>query len=57
LYINDNQFTSSSLNDLFEKLHDNDMGKQKYINIDDNPGTEDCNRIVAENKGWVIWEL
>jgi len=50
-----NLLTSEALNALFETLHDNMFpGRIKIIYIGANPGTNDCNRSIAENKGWVV---
>ena len=48
LFCNGNQLTSAALNALFGTLHSN----RGYINIEGNPGEEDCNRSIAKNKGW-----
>ena len=47
-----NELTGSELDALFETLHDNE-GK-KTISIRRNPGTNDCNRSIAINKGWTF---
>ena len=64
LNCNDNKFTAASLNFLFGTLHDNNISdiivdgriisKGKFIGIYRNPGTNDCNRNIAENKGWEV---
>ena len=47
-----NQLTASALNDLFRTL----PTKYGYIFIEDNPGTHECDRSIAEEKGWeVVW--
>jgi YD repeat-containing protein len=48
LFCNGNQLTTAALNALFGTLHSN----RGYINIEGNPGEEDCNRSIAKNKGW-----
>jgi len=47
-----NQLTSSALNTLFGTLHSN-VG-EKTINISNNPGAADCDRSIAERKGWTV---
>ena len=47
-----NQLTVANLHDLFRALHSN-MG-EKYIRIDSNPGAFDCDRSIAERKGWTF---
>jgi len=45
-----NQFAAAALNDLFGSLH----GNGGTINIAYNPGTDDCNKSIAEAKGWTV---
>jgi Leucine-rich repeat (LRR) protein len=45
-----NQLTAAALNDLFRTLH----SKGGIINIAYNPGTDDCNKSIAEAKGWTV---
>jgi len=52
LYCDNNQLTASALDALFETLHSNQGDKS--INISNNPGTADCNRSIAEGKGWTV---
>jgi len=47
-----NHFSGSSLNALFETLHDNHG--LKAIHIGGNPGTGDCDRSIATAKGWEV---
>ena len=47
-----NQLTSSALNDLFRTLHSNPGEKKIYIVS--NPGTSNCDRSIAEKKGWTV---
>ena len=59
-----NQLTTNVLNLLFGTLHSNtvmdgflDEGEQiatKTIYISDNPGSADCDRSIAEAKGWKV---
>ena len=53
LNCNSNQLlTGSALNALFETLHSNTG--EKIINIFDVPGANDCDRSIAERKGWTV---
>ena len=53
LSVPSNQLTAAALNALFGTLHSNTIsGKTKTIYIRDNPGTADCDRSIAESKGW-----
>ena len=47
-----NQLTVATLNDLFGALHSN--AEEKYIRIDSNPGAFECDRSIAERKGWTF---
>ena len=47
-----NQLNAAALDALFEMLPDNSMSK--LIVINDNPGTNSCNRNIATGKGWVF---
>ena len=49
-----NQLSADALNALFETLHNNTVSGEKTIEIGNNPGANDCNRSIAENKGWVV---
>ena len=47
--------TSSALNALFGTLHSN--SGEKTIYIGSNPGAKDCDRSIAERKGWMVkWD-
>ena len=48
-----NELQYLALNALFETLHSN-AGK-KYISISGNPGSSNCNRSIATNKGWIFY--
>jgi len=50
LECNNNQLSSDALNILFGTL----PIKGGTIHIDDDPGTKDCNRSIAEEKGWKV---
>ena len=64
LWCGNNQLTADALNHIFDTLHDNvvtvvhvDEGEQiatKTIHISNNPGTADCDRSIAERKGWAV---
>ena len=66
LYCGDNKLTSSALNDLFRTLHSNTLTntrgdgwggtveENKNITISNNPGSADCDRSIAEAKGWEV---
>jgi len=56
LHCNDNQLTSTSLNFLFETLRIATK-PNNLIFIGNNPGTDDCNRNIAENKRWWVGEF
>jgi len=50
-----NQLTTEALNALFESLVENtDVRLTKTIYVRSNPGTDDCNKSIAENKGWLF---
>ena len=52
-----NQFTGSTLNALFETLHSGSaVGNRgtKVVYISNNPGTNNCNRNIATNRGWTV---
>jgi len=56
-----NQFSTNGLNKLFGTLHSNTFpfnhpkfADKKVISIILNPGTDTCDRSIAENKGWMI---
>jgi len=53
-----NQLSTGALNDLYETLHSNPgrtSSGNKYVAISGNPGTNTCNRNIAEHKGWTFW--
>jgi hypothetical protein len=52
LYCSGNQLTTSALNSLFNSLPI--VRGDSYISIYDNPGSSDCDRSIAENKGWIF---
>ena len=52
LYVRENQLTAAALNALFGTLHSNPGEKTIYIHS--NPGTADCDRSIAEHKGWTV---
>ena len=56
LNIRSNQLTATALNTLFGTLHSNppEQHQSKEIDINDNPGTNSCDRSIAERNRWVI---
>ena len=49
-----NNLTSSALNQIFRDLPQVTSG---YIHIYDNPGSETCDKSIAENKGWYVYNI
>ena len=49
-----NNLSTDALNALFETLHNNTFEYEKTVYIANNPGTEDCNKSIAEEKGWTV---
>jgi len=50
-----NQFSAAGLNALFGTLHGNYVnGGYKWIYINNNPGSNDCDRTIAMFKGWIV---
>lgn len=47
-----NQLDTNALNALFETLHNN--SGTKNIHIGGNPGTNECDKSIATNKGWTV---
>jgi len=47
-----NQLSEDALNSLFRTLQGNSPGT---IYIESNPGTDLCDRSIASDKGWVVW--
>ena len=54
LYCEDNQLSITALDTLFGTLNRN--AGEKYIWIGNNPGTDDRDRSIAEDKGWIVFE-
>ena len=50
----DNKFTAESLNAMFETLHNNPTQSAKEVYIALNPGVDDCEKSIAETKGWKV---
>ena len=49
------KLTAPALNALFKTLHDNYVKNgKKTIYIQENPGRFECNRSIAEAKGWTV---
>jgi hypothetical protein len=61
LNVENNQLTAAALNALFGTLHGNIIEEglygypAKFIRIHDNPGTDTCDRNIAERKGWTVY--
>jgi len=53
-YCTINEMSADALNALLKSLHDNDVNAKKIIAIADNPGTHDCDKSIAEKKGWIV---
>ena len=55
-----NQFSTTALNALFGGLHSdtdsNDWWQQYTVFIGNNPGTYACNRSIATDKGWDVYD-
>jgi len=52
--LNNNNLSAAALNALFESLNSMETsGYSKHINIENNPGTADCQISIAEAKGWI----
>ena len=54
LHCQSNKFTADALNVLFGTLPANSNWDEKYIYIYNNPGTENCYKSIAMNKGWAV---
>ena len=60
LECDNNQLSSAALNVLFGTLHRNTViypnstPAKKYISINNNPGTSDCDQRIATKKGWTV---
>jgi hypothetical protein len=50
----DNQLTAPALNTVLTALPVHTAADNAFIRIYGNPGTETCNRAIAENKGWSV---
>ena len=60
LYCGYNQFDDINLNALFGTLHSNNItyyNDTKTIRIMNNPGTDTCDRSIAEIKGWTVLDI
>ncbi len=55
LVVKNNRFTVNGLNVLFDTLHGNIVAGEKTVGIGDNPGTIGCNRSIATEKGWTVY--
>jgi uncharacterized protein (TIGR02145 family) len=54
LWCSGNQLTASALNAIFTALPDRTVDDYAYAYVSDNPGSEDCDYNIAENKNWHI---
>jgi len=61
LYCSWNQLTASAFNNLFGTLRsfnsyarNRNIDYRRWITIHDNPGTNDCDIDIAEEKGWIV---
>ena len=54
LTLQNNQFSSNALNDLFHTLHANTTQYEKRITISNNPETDGCDMTIATAKGWLV---
>ena len=56
--ITDNQLNAETLNGLFQSLPDVNnlfIYNTYYIFTKGNPGDDECNKSIAEDKGWTFW--
>ena len=51
---NSNQLSTATLDALFGTLNNNTVSREKRIFIQDNPGTDTCDRSIATEKGWRV---
>ena len=49
-----NYLTTEALNTMFGTLHNFTYGRVKEVDISGNPGMDDCDKNIAENKGWGV---
>jgi len=54
LYCSYNLLSTDALNALFRTLHSN-MIDRKALSINNNPGTDTCDQMIATDKGWSFW--
>ena len=54
VYIGENEMSAEVLNAVFISLHDNAKPDENIIYIADNPGIKECDKKIAENKGWKV---
>jgi len=56
--VTNSEFTSTTLNTLFGTLPNTTIqGETKTIYVQGNPGAYDCNKSIAERKGWTVKNL
>ena len=54
LSVKNNLLTAPALDALFGTLNKNMLGKTQTIYIFNNPGTDACDRYIAQSKGWTV---
>ena len=54
LDISTNQLDTGALDILFGTLHNHPVAEEKIIYIKKNPGTDNCRKYLAEDKGWKV---
>jgi len=54
LMCENNKLSAKALNDLFETLHHFKLGRTKVVSIPENAGAADCDKTIAEDKGWRV---
>ena len=62
LHCENNNLSASALNKIFNDLPQGKIWydvwgnkQQSTISIGNNPGTNTCDKSIAENKGWIVW--
>jgi hypothetical protein len=54
LRCDETQLTADALNTVFTALPDRSATYAGNINIADNPGTDTCDKTIAQNKNWTV---
>ena len=57
-----NQLSSAALNNIFSTLHNNNIihssrENRKIIDVEDNPGTYECDASIATKRGWTVYKI